>query len=325
MRYFNNVLELIGRTPVVRLNSITRGLSSVVLAKLEYFNPGGSVKDRMALYILEKAVSEGKLAPGGTIVEATSGNTGVDIAIFAAVRGFRMIFTIPDKMSKEKINLLKAFGAEVMVCPADVPAESESSYYSVAKRIASEIPGSFLVNQYSNIDNVEAHYRLTGPEIWADTGGKIDYFVCGAGTGGTISGVGKFLKEKNPNIKVIGVDPVGSIYYNWFKERKLVEPRIYQVEGIGEDKLCETMIFDYIDDMIQVTDKDAFNMALRLMREEGIIAGGSSGAAVYAAVKVAETAQEGSIILTILPDTARNYFTKFIDIEWMKEKGFYET
>lgn len=319
--YFENVLELIGKTPVVRLNKIGSEFPVVILAKLEYLNPGGSVKDRMAFYMLDKAEKEGRLKPGGVIVEATSGNTGIGVALYAAVKGFRMIFTIPDKMSKEKVNLLKAFGATVIVCPTDVPPESENSYYSVARRIASEIPGAFYLNQYSNLDNVEAHYVTTAQEIWQDTSGKIDYFVCGAGTGGTISGVGKFLKEKNPKIKVIGVDPKGSVYYSWFKERKLVEPEIYLVEGIGEDKLCETMIFDYIDDMIQVSDKQAFSMALRLIREEGILAGGSSGAAVFGALKVAESAPPGSVIFTILPDTARNYFSKFIDSEWMKEKG----
>jgi len=322
MKYYNNILEVIGDTPLVRLQRIAKGLRPVVLAKLEYLNPGGSVKDRMALYMIEKAVHAGELKPGGTIIEATSGNTGVGLAMYAAVKGFRMIFTIPDKMSKEKINLLKAFGAEIIICPTDVPAESELSYYEVAKRKAREIPNSYFVNQYSNLDNVEAHYELTGPEIWKQTEGKIDYFVAGAGTGGTVSGVGRFLKEKKADIKIIAVDPIGSVYFDWFKSRKLVKPSLYNVEGIGEDKLCETMRFEYIDDIIQVSDRDAFLTARRLIREEGILAGGSSGAAVYAALQIAKGIDEDKTIVVILPDTARNYLSKFLDEDWMKEKGF---
>lgn len=322
MKYYNNILEVIGDTPLVRLQRIAKGLRPVVLAKLEYLNPGGSVKDRMALYMIEKAVHAGELKPGGTIIEATSGNTGVGLAMYAAVKGFRMIFTIPDKMSKEKINLLKAFGAEIIICPTDVPAESELSYYEVAKRKAREIPNSYFVNQYSNLDNVEAHYELTGPEIWKQTEGKIDYFVAGAGTGGTVSGVGRFLKEKKADIKIIAVDPIGSVYFDWFKSRKLVKPSLYNVEGIGEDKLCETMRFEYIDDIIQVSDRDAFLTARRLIREEGILAGGSSGAAVYAALQIAKGIDGDKTIVVILPDTARNYLSKFLDEDWMKEKGF---
>ena len=322
MKYYNNILEVIGDTPLVRLQRIAKGLRPVILAKLEYLNPGGSVKDRMALYMIEKALHAGELKPGGTIIEATSGNTGVGLAMYAAVKGFRMIFTIPDKMSKEKINLLKAFGAEIIICPTDVPAESELSYYEVAKRKAREIPNSYFVNQYSNLDNVEAHYKLTGPEIWKQTEGKIDYFVAGAGTGGTVSGVGRFLKEKKADIKIIAVDPIGSVYFDWFKSRKLVKPSLYNVEGIGEDKLCETMRFEYIDDIIQVSDRDAFLTARRLIREEGILAGGSSGAAVYAALQIAKGIDEDKTIVVILPDTARNYLSKFLDEDWMKEKGF---
>jgi len=322
MKYYNNILEVIGDTPLVRLQRIAKGLRPVIMAKLEYLNPGGSVKDRMALYMIEKALHAGELKPGGTIIEATSGNTGVGLAMYAAVKGFRMIFTIPDKMSKEKINLLKAFGAEIIICPTDVPAESELSYYEVAKRKAREIPNSYFVNQYSNLDNVEAHYKLTGPEIWKQTEGKIDYFVAGAGTGGTVSGVGRFLKEKKADIKIIAVDPIGSVYFDWFKSRKLVKPSLYNVEGIGEDKLCETMRFEYIDDIIQVSDRDAFLTARRLIREEGILAGGSSGAAVYAALQIAKGIDEDKTIVVILPDTARNYLSKFLDEDWMKEKGF---
>lgn len=318
----NSILETIGNTPLVRLNNVTKGIRAQILAKCEFFNPGGSVKDRMATFMVEEAVKKGLLKPGGTIVENTSGNTGIGLAIYAAVKGYKTIFTIPDKMSLEKINLLKAYGAEVIVCPTDVPPDSPESYYETAKRIAKETPNAYLINQYHNQDNVEAHYRTTGPEIWEQTGGKIDYLVAGAGTGGTISGVGKFLKEKNPQIKVIGVDPIGSVYHDWLKYKRLIEPKVYMIEGIGEDMLCETMHFEIIDDIIQVSDQDAFLMARRLIKEEGIFAGGSSGAAVYAALKVAEELPAEKMIVVILPDTGYKYLSKCFNEEWMREKEF---
>ena len=322
MNYHQNILELIGNTPLVKLTRVTAGIKATILAKLEFMNPGGSVKDRIAVYMVEKAIKNGLLKPGGTIIESTSGNTGIGLAMYAAVKGFKAIFTIPDKMSQEKINLLKAFGAEVIVCPTNVPPDSPESYYEVAKRLAKETPNSYFVNQYHNEDNVEAHYMTTGPEIWTQTGGRIDYLVAGAGTGGTISGVGKFLKEKNPNVKVIAVDPIGSVYHDWFKYKKLIEPKVYMVEGIGEDMLCETMHFEVIDDIIQVSDAEAFYMARKLAREEGILAGGSSGAAVHAAIKVAQNLPEDKVVVVILPDTGRNYISKIFNDEWMKEKGF---
>ena len=322
MNYHQNILELIGNTPLVKLTKVTAGIKATILAKLEFMNPGGSVKDRIAVYMIEKAIKNGLLKPGGTIIESTSGNTGIGLAMYAAVKGFKAIFTIPDKMSQEKINLLKAFGAEVIVCPTNVPPDSPESYYEVAKKLAKETPNSYFVNQYHNEDNVEAHYMTTGPEIWTQTGGRIDYLVAGAGTGGTISGVGKFLKEKNPNVKVIAVDPIGSVYHDWFKYKKLIEPKIYMVEGIGEDMLCETMHFEVIDDIIQVSDAEAFYMARKLAREEGILAGGSSGAAVHAAIKVAQNLPEDKVVVVILPDTGRNYISKIFNDEWMKEKGF---
>ncbi|CUS80074.1 cystathionine beta-synthase [Candidatus Kryptonium thompsonii] len=322
MNYHQNILELIGNTPLVKLTRVTAGIKATILAKLEFMNPGGSVKDRIAVYMVEKAIKNGLLKPGGTIIESTSGNTGIGLAMYAAVKGFKAIFTIPDKMSQEKINLLKAFGAEVIVCPTNVPPDSPESYYEVAKRLAKETPNSYFVNQYHNEDNVEAHYMTTGPEIWTQTSGRIDYLVAGAGTGGTISGVGKFLKEKNPNVKVIAVDPIGSVYHDWFKYKKLIEPKIYMVEGIGEDMLCETMHFEVIDDIIQVSDAEAFYMARKLAREEGILAGGSSGAAVHAAIKVAQSLPEDKVVVVILPDTGRNYISKIFNDEWMKEKGF---
>jgi len=322
MNYHQNILELIGNTPLVKLTKVTAGIKATILAKLEFMNPGGSVKDRIAVYMIEKAIKNGLLKPGGTIIESTSGNTGIGLAMYAAVKGFKAIFTIPDKMSQEKINLLKAFGAEVIVCPTNVPPDSPESYYEVAKKLAKETPNSYFVNQYHNEDNVEAHYMTTGPEIWTQTGGRIDYLVAGAGTGGTISGVGKFLKEKNPNVKVIAVDPIGSVYHDWFKYKKLIEPKVYMVEGIGEDMLCETMHFEVIDDIIQVSDAEAFYMARKLAREEGILAGGSSGAAVHAAIKVAQNLPEDKVVVVILPDTGRNYISKIFNDEWMKEKGF---
>lgn len=322
MKYFENILETIGNTPLVRLHNIVRNLKPKILAKLEFFNPGGSVKDRMAVFMLEAAIKKGALKPGGVIVENTSGNTGVGLALYAVVKGFKVIFTIPDKMSREKIDLMKAFGAEVIVCPTDVSADSPESYYEVAKRIARETPNSFLVNQYHNLGNVEAHYKVTSPEIWEQTEGRIDYFVAGAGTGGTISGVGRFLKEKNPQIKIVCVDPIGSIYHDWFKRKELSEPKVYLVEGIGEDMLCETMQFDVIDEIVQVGDREAFVMARRLVREEGILAGGSSGAALYGAMKISESLSPDKVVVVIFPDTGRNYLSKCYNDDWMRKKGF---
>ncbi len=322
MKYCEDILGTIGNTPLVRLNKVARNAKPLILAKLEFFNPGGSVKDRMAVHMVEEAVRKGLLRPGGTIVENTSGNTGIGLALYAAVKGYSAIFTMPDKMSRDKIRLLEAFGASVVICPTAVPPDSPESYYEVAKRIARETPNSYLVNQYHNQDNVEAHYRTTGPEIWEQTEGRIDYLVAGVGTGGTISGAGKYLKEKKPGVKVIGVDPVGSVYHDWFRYRKIIQSRIYMVEGIGEDMLCETLHFDVLDDIIQVNDKDSFLMARRLVREEGILAGGSGGSAVCATLKVCERLSEDQVVVVILPDSGRNYMSKIFDDGWMKDKGF---
>ncbi len=322
MSTHENVLSAIGGTPLVRLQKLAAPDDAAVLVKLEYLNPGGSIKDRMALHILERAERAGLLRRGGTIVENTSGNTGVAVAMFAAVRGYRCVFTMPDKMSKEKQDALKAFGAQVIVTPTNVAAESPDSYYSVAKRIAAETPNSFYLNQYHNPDNIEAHYRTTGPEIWEQTGGRLDAFVAGLGTGGTMSGCGRFFKEKNARILNVGVDPVGSVYFSMFKTGKLSTPHVYKVEGIGEDMMCGAMDLSVLDDVRQVTDAQAFVMARRLAREEGIFAGGSSGAAVHVAVQVARELGKGKTVVVPLPDGGRSYVSKLFSDEWMRDNGF---
>ncbi len=322
MSYHENVLAAIGRTPLVKLQKVTGPDDAAVLVKLEYLNPGGSIKDRMALHIIEKAERAGLLRRGSTIVENTSGNTGVGVALAAAVKGYRCIFTMPDKMSKEKQDTHKAFGAQVVVTPTNVPAESPESYYSVAKRIAAETPNSFYLNQYHSGDNVEAHYQLTAPELWEQTGGRFDAFVAGIGTGGTMSGCGKFFKEKDPRIQNVGVDPVGSVYHSMFKTGKLGSPHVYKVEGIGEDMMCGAMHLEVLDDVRQVTDAQSFAMARRLAREEGLFAGGSSGAAVHVAVQLAREMGRGKTIVVPLPDGGRAYISKFFSDEWMRDNGF---
>jgi cystathionine beta-synthase len=276
----------------------------------------------MALYIIEDAEKKGLLKPGGTIVENTSGNTGVGVAIISAIKGYKAIFTIPDKMSQEKIDLLKAFGAEVIVTPTDVPPDSPLSYYETAKRIARETPNSFYLNQYHNLKNTESHYYITGPEIWEQTEGKIDYFAAGIGTGGTLSGAGKYLKEKKPDVKIIAVDPIGSVYYDYFKHKKLIEPKVYKVEGIGEDMLVENVDFSIIDDIVQVNDKESFVMARRLTKEEGLFVGGSSGSAAKVAVDLSKKVDKDKIIVVILPDSGSRYLSKIYSDKWMKDNGF---
>jgi len=320
----NTILDAISNTPMVPLRRIGAGLSGTLWAKVEFLNPGGSVKDRMALHILNKAEKEGKLKPGGTIIENTSGNTGVGVAMVAAVRGYKAIFTMPDKMSTEKVNLLKAYGAKVVITPTNVPADSPESYYETAKRIHRETPGSFYLNQYHNPDNIEAHYQVTGPEIWDQMEGQIDCFVAGIGTGGTLSGIGRYLKEKNPKIHIVAIDPEGSVFYNWFKEKRLIEPKVYKVEGIGEDMVVKAMDFSVVDDMVQVNDRECFQMARRLTTEEGLFAGGSSGGAVAGAMKYLAGNSRFKNIVTVLPDSGSRYLSKIYSDEWMRDNGFLE-
>jgi cystathionine beta-synthase len=321
-RPYDNVVETIGWTPLIRLNSVTRGIRTPVYAKAEFFNPGGSIKDRIALPIIERAEREGKLKRGGTIVEGTSGNTGTALAIVAALRGYKCIFTMPDKMSQEKVRLLKAFGAEVIITPTAVPPDHPDSYVMMAKRIAKETPNSILANQFYNEANPQAHYDSTGPELWEQTEGKITHFVAGAGTGGTITGVGRYLKEKNPKIRIVAGDPVGSILADyWRTDGKTIREGVpYKVEGIGQDKIPGTLDMSVIDDFQTVTDKEAFAMARRLTREEGLFVGGSSGLIAQVALRVArEIDDPDAFIVTVLCDTGERYLSKLYNDEWMRE------
>jgi len=320
MEVHKTILDAIGNTPLVRLNKVSKGFKPTILAKLENLNPGGSVKDRIGIAMVEQAEQSGLLKPGGTIIEPTSGNTGVGLAMVASVKGYKMIFVMPDKMSEEKRSILRAYGAKVVVTPTNVSPESAEHYTKVAERLARETPHSYMPNQYENPANPDAHYQTTGPEIWRQTEGRVDVFVCGIGTGGTITGTGRFLKEKRKSLKVVGADPEGSIFYPRFHREK-EEPHQYKVEGIGEDFMPGTLDMSVVDDIIQVSDTDAFRMARRLAQEEGILVGGSGGTAAHAAVKVAEGLPKDKTIVTLLPDTGRNYLSKLFSDQWMREQG----
>jgi cystathionine beta-synthase len=319
-RDYPSVLELVGKTPIVRLDRVGRDVAPTLLAKLEYLNPGGSVKDRIGLAMIEAAERDGKLKPGGTIVEPTSGNTGVGLAIAAALKGYRCIFVMPDKMSQEKISMLRAYGAEVVICPTAVEPDSPESYYSVSSRLAEEIPGGFKPDQYSNMSNPEAHYEVTGPEIWEQTGGEIHAIVISVGTGGTISGVGRYFKERKPEVLIVGADPEGSVYTA--DGERNVHP--YLVEGIGKDTWPKTMDPSVVDEWVRVSDRDSFLVARRLAREEGLLVGGSGGTTVHAAIEIARRFGAEARILSMIPDSGRSYLSKFYDDNWMLEHGFVE-
>jgi cystathionine beta-synthase len=326
LRSYGNVLETIGGTPLIRLNRVTDGLRTPVYGKAEFFNPGGSVKDRIGVAIIEDAERKGELRPGGVIVEATSGNTGVALALAAALKGYRCVFTMPDKMSSEKVRLLRAFGAEVIITPTAVPPDHPENYIVKAKAIVKATPNAILANQFCNQVNPETHYLTTGPELWEQTEGRITHFVASPGTGGTLSGIGKYLKEKNSRVRVVSGDPEGSILAEYSRSGRIEEGHPYKVEGIGGDKLAETLHFEYIDEFQEVSDAEAFQMARRLVREEGLFVGGSSGLNVVVALRVArETDDPDACIVALLADTGERYLSKLFSEEWLRENQLLET
>jgi len=324
MKYFENILQTIGNTPLVKINTITKELPCTVLAKVETTNPGNSIKDRMALKMIEDAEKSGKLKPGGTIIEGTSGNTGMGLAIAAVIKGYKCIFTTTDKQSKEKVDALKAFGAEVIVCPTDVEPEDPRSYYSVSSRLAAEVPNAWKPNQYDNLSNSQAHYEQTGPEIWDQTEGKITHLVVGVGTGGTISGTARYLKEKNPNIKVYGIDTYGSVFKKYKETGEFDKNEIYPyiTEGIGEDFLPANVDFSLIDKFEKVTDKDAAVMTRRIPREEGIFAGNSAGSAMAGLLQMKNEFKSGDVVVVIFHDHGTRYLGKMFNEDWMRDRGF---
>jgi len=325
--YYNNILETIGNTPLVKINNITKELPCIVVAKLEEFNPGNSVKDRIGIKMIEDAERTGRLKPGGTIVEGTSGNTGMGLALPAIIKGYRCIFVTTDKQSREKMDMLRAVGAEVIVCPTNVGPEDPRSYYSVSKRLSTEMPNSFYPNQYDNLSNRAAHYESTGPEIWEQTESKITHFVAGVGTGGTISGTAKYLKEKNPNIKIWGIDTYGSVFKKYHETGEFDTKEIYPyiTEGIGEDILPANVDFSLIDHFEKVTDKDAFLMTRRISKEEGILAGNSSGSALSGLLQMKDELKTGDLVVVLFADHASRYTGKAFNDEWMRERGFLDS
>ncbi len=319
------ILDVIGNTPIIKLQKSTTNVASDIYAKLEFMNPGGSIKDRIGVYMLEKAIARGDLKPGGTIIEGTSGNTGVGLAMYAALHGYKTIFVLADKQSPEKIQNLRAFGAKVIVCPTNVEPDDPRSYYSVSQRLAETTPNAFFVNQYDNLDNRAAHFHTTGPEIMAQTRGAFDVFMAGVGTGGTISGVGAYLKAKMPDVRIIGVDIQGSILAHYKQTGEMGEAQPYVLEGIGEDILPDNIAWDVIDDFVMVDDKESFIMTRKLLTQEAIYAGGSSGAAVVGAIKYAQTLAEPQKILVILPDSGNRYASKIYNDDWMRENGYVDS
>jgi len=324
MRY-NNIIETIGHTPLVRLNRVARGFKGEYWAKCDHLNPGGSVKDRIGIAMVEDAERRGLLKPGGTIIEGTSGNTGMGLALVAVMKGYKCIFTMADKQSKEKRDLLKALGAEVIVCPTSVEHEDPRSYHSVAQKLAREIPNAYHPDQYSNPSNPDVHFQTTGPEIWDDSEGRVTHFVCGIGTGGTITGVGRYLKSKNPRVRIIGADPAGSVLTEYFRTGKLGKGEPYKVEGIGQDYLPATLDFGVIDDIVQVSDKDSFLWTRRLARTEGIFAGGSVGTAIAAMLAIAPGCKDDDFVVVIIPDSGSRYLSKVFNNEWMRENRYLES
>lgn len=320
MKAFDSVIDAIGNTPLVRIRKHDDCCPVQLYAKLEFMNPGGSVKDRLAKYLVSRMERDGTLTANSVLVENSSGNTGAALSMVAAVRGLRCVVTIPDKMSREKISRMRAFGTEVVIAPTAVDADDPRSYYSLARQLANEIPNAVYPDQYNNPLNALAHYESTGPEIWEQTGGAIDAFVCGIGTGGTISGVGRYLKERKPGVQVIGVDPIGSVFHDYFHHKQMSKPHVYDVEGIGEDYLVKAVDFSVIDDIVQVNDAASFAAARSLVREEGILCGGSSGSALYAALQVAPRFAGGNVVV-LLPDSGNMYLSKFLDDEWMAGRG----
>jgi cystathionine beta-synthase len=328
LHVYDNILQAIGKTPLIRLNSVANHLPCPLYAKVELFNPGGSIKDRIGLNIITEAEQSGRLKPGGTIVEATSGNTGVGLAIVAALKGYKTVFVLPDKMSQEKIQLLRAFGARVVVTPTAVEPEDPRSYYSVSRQIAGETPNAILANQYHNPQNPHSHYLTTGPEIWEQTRGQVTDVIMGMGTGGTISGIGKYLKEQNPNIRIVGVDPTGSILLETWQHGSVptdAVARQYKIEGIGEDFLPSTLDMSVIDEIVRVTDKEAFQWTRRIVREEGIFCGISSGAALAGAMRYAQELPSDRLAVVIFPDSGSRYLSKVFDDKWMHENGFLDS
>ncbi len=321
-KYYKDVLDGIGRTPLIKLNRITKGLKPDIFAKLEYMNPMGSIKDRIANFMIEKAEKEGRIKPGDTIVDNSSGNTALALAMVCTLKGYKLKIVVRDTLSSEKIKFLKALNVEIVKVDSTIPPESPDSYNNIAPRIAQETPNGYYFNQHNNRENNETHYKTTGPEIWEQMEGKIGYFVAGIGTGGTICGTAKFLKEKDPRIKVIGVDPLGSVFFDYFHSKKLVTPTPYLLEGLGDEFLIGCVDFNFIDDIYQIKDKDAFLMTRELANKESILAGGSSGAAIWATLKLARKIDKSTRIVTIFADSANRYLSTIYNDEWLKEKGF---